>query len=143
MSCLALIKFVLDSSTAVRAVPPDPSSALYQAMKTLRPIEVAVFGDITPSDISSIVSPFTIDSGALFFGSDNGAALRNWTIGMAHLPLVWTQNATSSLVVRDNSLGANPVTRTWGSVSLALSRGMANIGLVNITNGLGSQSFSP
>jgi hypothetical protein len=66
----SLIKFVLDSSTAVRAVPPDPSSALYQAMKTLRPIEVAVFGDITPSDFSSIVSPFAIESGALFFGSE-------------------------------------------------------------------------
>lgn len=132
----SLVKFVLDSRTAVRAVPPDPSSTLYQVMKTLRPIEVAVFGDVTSSDFSSIVSPFAIESGALFFGSEDGAALRNWTIGTAHLPIVWTQNATSSLVVRDNSLGDNPITRMWNSVSLALSRQVTTIGVVNITDTL-------
>ena len=136
----SFIKFILDSSTVVPAVPPDPSSAVYRAMKTLRSIEVVIFGDVTPSDFSSIVSPFAIESGALFFGSDDGAVLRNWTIGTAHLPIVWTQNSTSSLVVRDNSLGDNPVSRMWNTVSLALSS-VTNIGVVNITNALmGTQS---
>jgi hypothetical protein len=113
-------------------------------MKTLPTIEMAIFGDVMPSDFSSIVSPFTINSGALFFGSDDGVALRNWTISTVHQSIVWTQNSTSSLVVRDSSLGDNPVTHTWNSVSLALSRRMTNIGLVNITNSLmGNQSFSP
>jgi hypothetical protein len=131
----SLIKFILDSSVAVRAAPAAPSSALYRAMKTIHSIEVAVFGDIMPSDFSMIVSPFAIESGALFFGSDDGGVLRNWTIGTAHLPIVWTENATSSLVVRDNSLGDNPVTRAWTSVSLALSS-TTNVGVVNITNAL-------
>jgi hypothetical protein len=132
----SLIKFILDSSIAATAVPPDPSSALYRAMKSLRTIEVAIFGDVTPSDFLSIVSPFAIESGALFFGSDDGAVLRNWTIGTAHLPIVWTQNSTSSLVVHDNSLGDNPVTRTWNSVSQALLSNMTNFGVVNISNAL-------
>lgn len=137
-----LIKFVLDSSTAVRPVPPDVSSSLYQAMKTLPSIEIAVLGDITPADFSSVVSPFTISSGTLFFGSDNGAALRNWTISTLHLSIVWAQNATSSLVVRDGSLGNNPVTQTWNSIALALNSRVTNIGLGNITDAL-MGSFSP
>lgn len=140
----AFIAFVLNSSTVVRPVPPDPSSELYQAIEMLPTIEMAVFGDVTPADFTSIVSPFTINSGALFFGSDDGAALRNWTIGTTNLSIVWTQNATSSLVVRDDSLGNNSVTETWDSISLALNRQMTNLGLVNITNPLmAAESFSP
>jgi hypothetical protein len=138
----ALIKFVLNSTTP--STPPNISSTLYRALATLPVIEFAVFGDVTPSDFTSTVSPFTTRSGALFFGSEDGTALRNWTIGSAHIPVVWSENATSPLVVRDTSLGDSFITQTWNAVALALNSQIPNIGLVNITTTLmANQSFSP
>ncbi len=140
----AFIKFVLDAVNMVAPVPPSPSSFLYQAIQILPVIEVAVFGDVIASDLSSTVSPFTTDSGQLFFGSDDGFALRNWSINVAHAPVVWTENSTSPLVVRDGSLGDNPITQTWNAISMALTRQIPNIGIANITTTLtGTQSFSP
>jgi len=138
----ALIKFVLGSNTTL-PVPPAPSSILYQALKTLPVIGATVFGDIYPSDFSSVVSPFVTASGALFFGSEDGAAFRNWIIGTVHIPVVWTQNATSPLVANDSSLGDTPITQTWNVIA-GLTGQIPNLGLFNITTALtGTQSLSP
>lgn len=138
----AFIKFVLDAVNTA-PIPPNPSSILYQAIKTLPYIEVAVFGDVVASDFSSVVSPFTTASGQLFFGSDDGSVLRNWSINIAHAPVVWTENSTSPLVVRDGSLGDNSISQIWNATSMALTRQTPNIGLINVTIALTeTQSFS-
>ncbi|KAF8974019.1 hypothetical protein BDZ97DRAFT_1648312 [Flammula alnicola] len=140
----ALVKFVLDTTTKA-PVPPDMTSALLQSLPSLPVLEVAVFGDVQPSDLTSTVSPFTNPSGSLFFGSPDGTALRNWTINSISGPVVWTQNATSPLVVRDKSLDPNTtITKTWDAASLAISFNVTNVTLATITTVLqGTNDFSP
>jgi len=139
----AVAQYVL-STASTTPTPPDPSSPLYQSLDSIPTLEIAVFGDVGASDFSSILSPFTNPSGSLFFGSDDGNALRTWTINTMGGPVVWTQNATSPLVVRDKSLGDTTITKTWDAITLALTNNIPNIGLVNITTTLtGTQDFTP
>ncbi|KAJ3514374.1 hypothetical protein NLJ89_g2411 [Agrocybe chaxingu] len=139
----ALVKFVLDSASKT-PVPPDSSSILFRSLQSLPALEVAVFGDVGPPDLTSTVSPFTDPSGSLFFGSSDGSALRSWTIDFVKGSIVWTENATSPLVVRDTSLGDNTITQTWNAINTAITNNIPNIGLPNITSTLtGTQDFSP
>ena len=139
----ALVSFVLNAATNA-PVPPDHSSPLFQSLQSIPVLEVAVFGDIGPPDLTSSVASFTTSSDSLFFGSADGADFRNWTINTVGGPVVWTENATSPLVVRDNSLGNNAITQTWDAISMAISNHIPGIGLANITMTLqGTQDFSP
>ena len=139
----ALVSFVLNAATN-GSIPPDQSSPLFQSLQSIPFIEVAVFGDVGPPDLTSTVASFTTSSNALFFGSADGAHFRNWTINTIGGPVVWTENATSPLVVRDSSLGNTAITQTWDAVSLAISNNITGIGLANITTTLqGTQDFSP
>ena len=139
----ALVSFVLTAATNA-SIPPDQSSPLFQSLQSIPFLEVAVFGDVEPPDLTSTVASFTTSSGSLFFGSADGADLRNWTINTVGGPVVWTENATSPLVVRDNSLGGTAITQTWDAISIALSNNIPGIGLANITTTLqGTQDFSP
>jgi hypothetical protein len=105
---IALVNFVLSSST----VPPTNSTLLFQSLSSLPTLELAIFGTINPSDISSSLSAFGNSSGSLFFGSDQALDLRQWAITGTETSVVWTEFATSPLVVRDTSL-TNP---TFNSV---------------------------
>jgi hypothetical protein len=139
----ALINFVLDSATKA-PIPPDRYSALFQSLPSLPILEAAVFGDVLPSDLTSTVAPFASPSGALFFGSEDGSALRNWTINTVGGSVVWTENATSPLVIRDKSLGNTTITQTWNAIALAIAHNIPGIGLSNITKTFqGTQDFSP
>jgi hypothetical protein len=139
----ALVSFVLNAATNA-SVPPDQSSPLFQSLQSIPFIEVAVFGDVEPPDLTSTVASFTTSSDSLFFGSADGADLRNWTINTVGGPVVWTENATSPLVVRDSSLGNTAITQTWNAISIAISNNIPGVGLVNITTTLqGTQDFSP
>lgn len=139
----ALISFVLNAA-ANASIPPDQSSPLFQSLQSIPFLEVAVFGDVEPPDLTSTVASFTTSSGSLFFGSVDGTYLRNWTINTVGGPVVWTENATSPLVVRDNSLGNTAITQTWNAISIAISNNIPGIGLANITKTLqGTQDFSP
>ncbi|KAF9569666.1 hypothetical protein CPC08DRAFT_677297 [Agrocybe pediades] len=132
----AFIDFILNTATKLN-VPPDVSSTLFQSLQSIPILEVAVFGDIPPSDLTSTVSPFTNPSGTLFFGSDDGAAMRNWTINTIAGPVIWTENATSPVVARDTSVAeSDTITLTWNAISLAISHNIAGIGLANITSTL-------
>lgn len=138
-----LIKFVVDSATRV-PIPPEKASTLFQSLPSLPILEVAVFGDVLPLDITSTIAPFASSSGALFFGSEDGSALRNWTINVVGGSIVWTENATSPLVVRDKSLADTTITQTWDAIALAISHNVPGIGLPNITATFqGTQDFSP
>ena len=139
----ALVSFVLNAATN-SSIPPDQSSPLFQSLKSIPFLEVAVFGDVEPLDLTSTVASFTTSSDSLFFGSADGTDLRNWTINTVGGPVVWTENATSPLVVRDSSLGNTPITQTWDAISIAISNNIPGIGLANITTTLqGTQDFSP
>ena len=139
----ALVSFVLNAATNA-SIPPDKSSPLFQSLHSIPFLEVAVFGDVKPPDLTSTVTSFTTSSNTLFFGSADGTDLRNWTINTLGNPVVWTENATSPLVVRDSSLGNTAITQTWDAISLAISNNVPGIGLVNITTTLqGTQDFSP
>lgn len=138
-----LIKFVLNSTTTV-PVPPEKASTLFQSLPSLPILEVAVFGDVLPLDLTSTIAPFASPSGALFFGSEDGSAFRNWTINVIGGSVVWTENATSPLVVRDKSLGDTTITQTWDAIALAITHNISSIGLPNITATFqGTQNFSP
>ena len=138
----ALASFVL--SAATNTTPPDSSSLLFQSLKSIPFLAVAVFGDVGPPDLTSTAASFTASDDSLLFGSVDGTALRNWTIDTIGGPVVWTQNATSPLVVRDNSLGNTAISETWNAISIAISNNIPGIGLSNITTTLeGTQNFSP
>ncbi|KAF8912758.1 hypothetical protein CPB84DRAFT_1670754 [Gymnopilus junonius] len=129
----ALVQFVL-ATAAQLPVPPTSSSILFQSLPSLPVLEVAVFGDVQHTDLISTVSTFTNPSGSLFFGSDDGSAMRNWTINTLSGSAVWTQNATSPIVVHDKSLGDTTITQTWDAISLAIANHIKGIGLPNITS---------
>ncbi|KAF8807499.1 hypothetical protein BYT27DRAFT_7097571 [Phlegmacium glaucopus] len=138
----ALISFVLGGINT--SLPPDKSSPLFQSLQSIPFLEVAVFGDVGPPDLTSTIASFTTSSNSLFFGSADGTALRNWTIDTVNGQVVWTENATSPLVVRDNSLGDTAISQTWTAVSIAISNHDSSIGLSNITTTLqGTRNFSP
>lgn len=139
----ALVSFVLGAATN-SSIPPDKSSPLFRSLQSIPFLEVAVFGDVGPPDLTSTIASFTTSSDSLFFGSADGTALRNWTIETVSGPVVWTENATSPLVVRDSSLGNTAISQTWSVISIAISNNIPGIGLSNITTTLqGTQNFSP
>ena len=126
----ALVTFVLSSST----VPPPNNTLLFQSLSLLPMLEVAIFGTIGTSDISSSVSAFASTSGSLFFGSDPAAALRNWAITGAKSSVVWTEFASSPQVVRDTSLTDPNFNSVWNpaftflhSVNPGVTVGVSNI----------------
>ncbi|RDB29514.1 hypothetical protein Hypma_015425 [Hypsizygus marmoreus] len=128
----ALVKYIL-ASASIQPTPPTNSSIIFRSLSTIPILEVAVFGTVSPSDISSAVSSFTTPSGTLFFGSDQGTAMRNWAITGCHTTIVWAESALSPLVVRDSDFSDQIFNQTWTAVSTAMRNGVRNIGLVNVT----------
>lgn len=129
---MALVKFILSSS----ATPPPSSSPLFSSLASLPTLEVAVFGTVSPSDVSSVFASFTNPDGSLFFGSDQGMDLRQWAIKGAGQSVVWAQNATSSEVVRDASLTDQQFMEVWTPASefLHVSNPAASGIVVNVDN---------
>jgi hypothetical protein len=125
----AFVNFVLSSP----AVPPTSSSPLFNMLSSIPALEVAVFGNIDPSDITSAVSSFSTPSGSLFFGSDQGAALRTWAIN-AGFSVVWAELATSPKVVRDSSMSDAGFNSVWTPAQTILhSQTGVTAGVSNVT----------
>jgi len=136
----ALVTYILGSTS----VPPANSSIIYQSLAVIPTMEVAVFGSIAPSDIDSVVSAFTTSTGSLFFGSDQGSALRNWSITGCNSRVVWSETALSPLVVHDNDLSDTIFNQTWTAVSTALHYNITGIGIANVTETFGlTHKFVP
>jgi hypothetical protein len=129
-TAIAFVNFVLSSPAA----PPTNTSALFSALSTLPVLEVAIFGNIDPSDISSSLSSFATPSGSLFFGSDQAAALRDWAIN-AGSSVVWTELATSPEVVRDSSFTNAAFNSVWNPASTILHSQQPGVivGVSNVT----------
>ncbi|KAG6832433.1 hypothetical protein H0H92_001479, partial [Tricholoma furcatifolium] len=129
----ALVAYVL-ASVSTLAIPPPSTSILYEYLSSIPIIEVAVFGSVTPPDISSAASAFTTASGSLFFGSDQGTTLRDWVITGCSSTTIWAESPVSPLVVRDSDFSDPTFNETWTAVSTAIHDNIGNVGLVNITN---------
>lgn len=112
----ALVKFVLSS----QAVPPTNTTILPQSLASIPVLEVAIFGTINPSDISSAVSSFSTPSGSLFFGSDQALSLREWAVQGAASSIAWTEFAISPQVVHDSSFTNAVFNSVWNPASLSL-----------------------
>ncbi|KDQ63650.1 hypothetical protein JAAARDRAFT_53842 [Jaapia argillacea MUCL 33604] len=111
----ALVEYILNSS----AVPPSNTSALFTSMSSLPALEVAIFGTITPADLSGVLSSFSTPSSTLFFGSDQASALRTWAIS-ASQTISWTELSTSPEVVHDSSFDDSTFNSVWTPVATFL-----------------------
>ncbi|KAG7450411.1 uncharacterized protein BT62DRAFT_1072492 [Guyanagaster necrorhizus] len=131
---IALVTFLL--SYAV--VPPDNESELVASLSSIPALEIAVFGSVFPADIDHSVSSFSTTSGTLFFGSEEGSALRNWTITGTGTKVIWADNATSALVVYDSSLTDETFDAVWSAAAAALESNVENVTANNVTSSLGS-----
>ncbi|KAI0080078.1 hypothetical protein K474DRAFT_1590781 [Panus rudis PR-1116 ss-1] len=106
---IALVRTVLNPSV----VPPTSDNALFSALDSIPALEVAVFGNVLPADISGTVSSFATPSGNLFFGTDQSLVLRQWTIDAAQSSIAWAERATSPEVVRDSSFTDDAFNGVW------------------------------
>ncbi|TFK77004.1 hypothetical protein BDN72DRAFT_830175 [Pluteus cervinus] len=128
----ALVQFVL-ATAASTPPPPGENTPLFEALKTIPTLEVAVFGSVNPSNVRSVTAAFGEPSGNLFFGSPEGAALRDWAITAAQSTLVWTDNASSPLIVADDTFTDENFNTVWAAAALAVQQNAVNVGVVNIT----------
>lgn len=139
---MALVDYVLNS-VSHPAVPPNDSSILFHSIAAIPVLEVAVFGSIGPSDITSTVSAFTTFSGSLFFGSDQGGIFRNWAISGRQVGIAWAESALSPLVVQDKSFSDTAFNETWNATSLALDNNIG-VSLLNVTRAFqDTKRFTP
>ncbi|PFH54568.1 hypothetical protein AMATHDRAFT_185216 [Amanita thiersii Skay4041] len=139
----AVVDFVLQTITTTHVPPNQTNSILWQSLDTIPIIEVAVFGSVETSDIRSVVTSFTNETGLLFFGSDHGHALRQWTIVEAKSTLVWAESAISPTVVRDGNITDTVFNNIWGVASQAIKLGIPNP-TTNLTQSLTAYGyFSP
>ncbi|KAI0321372.1 hypothetical protein OF83DRAFT_1168527 [Amylostereum chailletii] len=105
---VALISYVLSSPTA-----PPKTDVLLQALDSIPTLEVAVFGNIIPSDIDHVLSSFATPSGHLFFGTDQSEALRVWAVNGTSSHIAWTNSTTAAEVVDDSSFSDSTFNSVW------------------------------
>ncbi|KAI9513030.1 hypothetical protein F5148DRAFT_972413 [Russula earlei] len=127
-----LVEYVLSS----RVTPPTNDTLLGQYLNTIPTIEVAVFGSVTPVDVTGVVSSFTTPSGGLFFGTTESLAVRTWAIATTQSSVTWTEFANSSEVVDDSSFTDASFNAVWNPAYLYFhSSSNATVNVGNITAG--------
>jgi hypothetical protein len=118
------------------ATPPTNDTLLGRSLNTIPTLEVAVFGSVTPPDITGVVSSFATPSGRLFFGTDQSLAVRDWAIVAARTSVTWTEFANSSQVVDDSSFTDDAFNAVWNPAYLFFhSSSNATVNAGNITAG--------
>ncbi|KAI0788544.1 hypothetical protein C8Q75DRAFT_719680 [Abortiporus biennis] len=128
---IALARYILTSP----AVPPDINSLIVKNLDSIPSLEIAVLGTVDPTDVTSTVSSFSTPSGALFFGTDQSLALRQWSITATQSFVAWSELATSPKVVRDKSFTDNTFNSVWnGSFAFFHVPNNANVNVGNITS---------
>jgi hypothetical protein len=127
-----LVEYVLSYSVT----PPSNDTLLGQSLNTIPTLEVAVFGSVTPPDVTGVVSSFTTASGDLFFGTSQSLAVRDWAIVAARASVTWTEFANSPKVVDDSSLTDDDFNSVWNPAYLFFhSSSNAVVSVRNITSG--------
>ena len=131
-------KFLLTSPT----VPPTSESILFNA--NIPPVEVAVFGVVFLSDISSFVSSFSTPTGSLFFGSSQGQSFRKWALQNPST-IAWSSSASSPQVVHETQATNSAFEQVWTGSEALIQKGATDASTVAVvTNALGGQGlFSP
>ena len=127
---IQFVKYVLSSAVT----PPSNDTLLGQSLDAIPTLEVAIFGSVTPPDLEGVVSSFSTPSGALFFGSDDSLAVRDWAIVGAQKSVTWTVSANSSEVVDDDSFTDDAFNAVWNPAFLYFhSSTNATVNVGNIT----------
>ncbi|KAH9969065.1 hypothetical protein BC827DRAFT_1167481 [Russula dissimulans] len=126
------VKYVL----SYPATPPTNDTLLGQSLNTIPTLEVAIFGSVTPSDVTGVVSSFTTPSGDLFFGTSESLAVRDWAMVATQTSVTWTEFANSPKIVDDNSFTDAAFNMVWNPAYLffhSSTDAIVNVG--NITAG--------
>jgi hypothetical protein len=130
---------LVDYVLSYPVTPPSNDTLLGQFLNTIPTLEVAVFGSLTPTDVTGVVSSFVTPSGDLFFGTSQSLTLRDWAIVAARASVTWTEFATSSKVVDDNSFTDDNFNAVWDPAYLFFhSSSNATVSVANITTGFAS-----
>jgi hypothetical protein len=130
---------LVDYVLSYPVTPPSNDTILGQSLDTIPTLEVAVFGSVTPSDVTGVVSSFTTPSGDLFFGTSQSLAVRDWAIVATGTSVTWTEFANSSKVVDDNSFTDDKFNAVWNPAYLFFhSSSDATVSVKNITSGFAS-----
>ena len=127
---------LVDYVLSYAVTPPSNDTLLGQSLDTIPTLEVAVFGSVTPPDVSSVVSSFTTPSGDLFFGTSQSLAVRDWAMVAAQSSVTWTEFADSPKVVDDNSFTDSGFNEVWDpAFTFFHSSSNAVVSVGNITAG--------
>jgi hypothetical protein len=127
---IQFVQYVLSSAVT----PPSSDTLLGQSLDVIPTLEVAIFGSVTPPDLEGVVSSFSTPSGALFFGSDDSLAVRDWAIVGAQKSVTWTVSANSSEIVNDDSFTDDSFNAVWNPAFLYFhSSTNATVNVGNIT----------
>ncbi|KAJ8084115.1 hypothetical protein PM082_002882 [Marasmius tenuissimus] len=131
-----LVKFVMNSN---RDAPPSSDSSIVQSLAGIPPIEVAIFGSVLGSDVSSVVSSFSTPSGTMFFGSGEAQTMRQWSINaLSSGGVRWVETALSTEVARDTTFDDSTFNDIWRAAATALETNASNVGVKNVTDSLRS-----
>ncbi|ESK98295.1 hypothetical protein Moror_45 [Moniliophthora roreri MCA 2997] len=131
-----LARSVVQSILSNTVVPPSNDSDISKAIASIPTVEVAVFGTVSPSDISNTVSSFSTPSGTMFFGSAQGQTLRHWSITAVGRFLSWADGALAPQICRDSSYEDGTFNEVWNAASLALQNNVSSVGVGNVTDSL-------
>jgi len=116
--------------------PPANNTLLGRSLNTIPTLEVAIFGSVTPSDVTGVVSSFATPSGDLFFGSSESLAVRDWAMVATQTSVTWTEFANSPKVVDDGSFTDANFNLVWNPAYLFFhSSSNATVNVGNITAG--------
>lgn len=120
----AIASFV---ASAAQGSPP-PADKVANLTSTAFPgsyplLEVAIFGNVGVDVIDHSVSSFSTGSGSLFFGSTAANVFREWAIAAAtsNDAIIWADNATSPLVVRESVQTDSQFTDIWNGAGTLIS----------------------
>lgn len=86
-------------------------------------LEFAIFGSVRPQDIAYSISSFSTPTGSLFFGSGAAQTFRSWALVNTSASIAWTENATSSEVVRETSSVNEAFESVWQPASELIASG--------------------
>ncbi|KAL0579097.1 hypothetical protein V5O48_002880 [Marasmius crinis-equi] len=134
---ISLVKFIMQAVN--RDAPPASDSDVVKSLSSIPPIEVAIFGTVAASDVSSVVSSFSTPSGSMFFGSPEAQVMRQWSISaLSGGSVQWAENALSNEFARDATFDDSIFNEVWKAAATALETNASNVGVKNVTDSLRS-----
>lgn len=131
---MTLVKFLLRDTRAPPGndIPVDKFPA----------VEVAIFGTIDRSDLSSVTTSFSTKAGSAFYGSPNADTMRAWAT-TSDVPILWAENAYSTEIARQTGTSSQQFQDAWKAAQDSLQNNIA-VTVKQITDSLHSTGqFTP